>query len=317
MMFFSTSSSKTCRFFLFFAAACNAVTAAAKESEVELPEFHHRALRGEKSPTTTVATPVADAHSRMLGAYTGPKANLAVQSGAGIVFTHPPTTIWKGNVCADSSFTGLEGKDYVLRDEDGDTASASTGGCGPQYLIDLLTDAMAITAKPIPAEMGGLPLPFKAGTYIGASLTIADNTAVTLKGTADDVFLFQSGSYLVTGENTKFILQDLDGNVADEDDSTAFNGVQAKNVLFALTAAATTGAGSSLPGSILAGAAVTLGARSDVGGYVLATAAMSAGAECDVNSAEIVPDSAITPIESPITTLINSAACQTDAACTP
>jgi hypothetical protein len=121
---------------------------------------------------------------------------------------------------------------------------------------------------------------------------------------------------MVTGENTRFILQDANGNVADEDGNVTderggvaqFNGVQAKNVLFALTAAATTGAGSSLPGSILAGAAVTLGAGSDVGGYVLATAAMNVGAGCSVNSALIVPDGA-SPLISPITTLISLATC--------
>jgi hypothetical protein len=312
MMFFS---SKTCRCILAFAAASNAVTAAANQSKIELPEYHHRALRGY-SPTTGAATPaasLANAHSRMLGVYTGSKANLAVQSGAGIIFTHPPTTIKKGNVCADSSFSGLDGLDYVL-----DAGSASTGGCGPKDLIDFLAAAMAKTAKPITAEIGGLPLPFNEGTYFAASLTIADNTAVTLKGTADAIFLFQSGSYMVTGENTRFILQDENGNVADEDGNvtdedgnvTRFDGVQAKNILFALTAAATTGAGSSLPGSILAGAAVTLGAGSDVGGYVLATAAMNAGAGCDVNSALIGPDDA-SPLISPITTLISSATCPT------
>jgi hypothetical protein len=314
MVFFSSSSSKTCRFILSFAAACSAVTAAAKESsKIELPEY--RALRGN-SPATNAATPVeslANAHSRMLGLYTGSKANLAVQSGASIIFTrsNPPTKIKTGNVCADSSFSGIDGLDYVL-----DAGSASTGGCGPQDLIALLTDAMAKTAKPIAAEMGDLLLPFNEGTYFAASLTIADNTAVTLRGKATDIFLFQSGSYMVTGENTRFILQDEDGNVADENGNVTdengnvktFDGVQAKNILFALTAAATTGSGSSLPGSILAGAAVTLGAGSDVGGYVLATAAMNVGAGCSVNSALIAPGSA-SPLISPITTLISSATC--------
>jgi hypothetical protein len=318
MMFFSSNSSKTCRFILFFAAAaaaaCNAVTAAAKESKVEFSDTHHRALRGN-SPATTAATPIeslAKTHSRMLGVYTGLKADLAVQSGAGISFTHPPTTIKKGNVCADSSFSGLSGHDYVL-----DNGSASTGGCGPKYMIDLLTAAMAKLAKPIPGELG-VPLPFNGGTYFAPSLTIADNTAVTLKGTADDIFLFLSGSYMTTGLKTKFILQNADGNVADEfgnieGTEVPFNGPQAKNILFALTDAATTGAESSLPGSILAGAAVTLGAESDVGGYVLATAAMNAGEDCHVNSAEIGPDSASLSV-SPITTLIASATC-TDAMC--
>jgi hypothetical protein len=55
---------------------------------------------------------------------------------------------------------------------------------------------------------------------------------------------------MTTGVNTKFILQNAaGGNV---------NVVQAKNILFALNAGATTRASSSLPGSILGGAAITL-----------------------------------------------------------
>jgi hypothetical protein len=66
------------------------------QSKIEPPEYRHRALRGN-SHTTSAVSPVeeslANAHSRMLGVYTGSKANLAVQSGAGIIFTYPPTTI--------------------------------------------------------------------------------------------------------------------------------------------------------------------------------------------------------------------------------
>jgi hypothetical protein len=291
MMFIS---SKTCRFALVLAAAsCNAATAM---------------LRGN-SQTTTAATPVeslADAHSRMLAPleffYGDQEArnNLAVISGAGMIFTHPATKIVGGDVCADSSFTGLPSEGGPdSRDLDYNLIQGSTayrGGCGPTYLVDLLTDAMDKSAEPIAAEMGGLT--FSAGTYFSASLTVADNTVVTLDGKADDIFLFQSGSYLVTGANTKIVLT---------------GGAKAKNVLFATTGAATTGAaGSILEGSILAGAAVTLGEGSDVSGYVLAAAAMTVGAGCTLNSASLTG----TSTESPIRKVITEAAGCTASLCT-
>jgi hypothetical protein len=292
-------SSKTCRFAIVLAAAsCNAATAM---------------LRGN-SQTTTAATPVeslADAHSRMLAPldfFYGDEAarnNLAVISGASMIFTHPATKIVDGDVCADSSFTGLPSEggpdsrdlDYnLIEGNEAYSGTAYRGGCGPTYLVDLLTDAMDKSAEPISVEMGGLT--FSAGTYFSTALTVADNSVVTLDGTATDFFLFQSGSYLVTGANTKILLT---------------GGVEAKNVLFATTGAATTGAaGSTLEGSILAGAAVTLGEGSDVSGYVLATAAMTVGTGCTLNSASLTG----TSTESPIRNVITEAAGCTASLCT-
>jgi hypothetical protein len=302
MMFLS---SNTCSFVLFFAVTtCNALTAAAKEAKLELLEDHHPALRGN-SPTTTAATPVeafANTHSRKLGAYEGLQEDLAVQAGAGLTFTHPHTEIMKGNVCG-SSFTGLEGQahEYVLHEE----GTASTGGCDKtlDYLHNLHAAAMAKQAKPMAGEMGGQFI--TPGTYFAASLTIAEKTNVTLRGNSNDIFLFQSGSVMVTGVNTHFILQDVDGN-------TEGDVVDSKNILFALTAAATTSSGSFLKGSILAGAAVTLGAQSDVSGYVLAKAAINVGKGCKINTASIEgnddPDTDdADDVASPIMTLIKKA----------
>jgi hypothetical protein len=300
MMFFS---SKTCRIALLLATACKAVTSA-KEAEVALSEDRHPTLRG-----TAAATPVdesianANAHSRMLlDAYTGSTANLAVHSGAGIIFTHPPTEILKGNVCSHFAFTGRPGLDYELTEYG---TSVSSGGCDSSSLAGFLTDAMAKEAKPMLAEMGGRVI--TPGTYYAASINIADNTEVILQGGENDIFLFQSGA-ITTGLNTNFILQK--SAAVGSDDTVP----HAKNILFAVTEAATTGAGSSFPGSILAGAAVTLGAWSEVKGYVLATADLSVGEGCSVNSAEIGPSviEAGNGTPSPITTLINSAKCFDD-----
>jgi hypothetical protein len=289
MMYFHFN---TCRIVLLFAAVtCNTVTSATM-------------LRGNSPATTAASTPaesLANAHGRMLllGSYQGNQANLTVQSGAEIDFASPPSTI-KGNVCADSSFTGLPGQDYELEN----TATAYIGGCGPSDLIDLLNDAMSKTAKPLLTGAIGGETFYTPGTYSAASLTVADNTNVTLRGDENSTYLFQSGSYMVTGANTHFILKNAAGG-----DTGA---VQAKNVLFALTAAATTGADSTLQGSILAGAAVTLGARSDVSGYVLATAGMTVGQNCDLNSAALRPTTVSSVVTSPVETVINDALCFTN-----
>jgi hypothetical protein len=267
--------------------------------------------------TTTEATHVeslAETHSRILSeSYGAAQADLAVQSGAGIIFTSPPTTI-NGNVCADSAFTGdLADPDTGIGDYKLPMGStdAYIGGCGPSDLIDLRIAAMTIKAKPIDGAMGGQT--FTAGTYSAASLAVADNTDVTLVGGEHDIFLFQSSSYMVTGAKTNFILQDSAGIAAVE----GVSGPQAKNILFVLTAAATTGADSTLQGSILAGAAVTNGAGSDVSGYVLATAAMTVGAKCKLNKALVTANSDNDVTNdltgklhaSPIQTLINRALC--------
>jgi hypothetical protein len=240
----------------------------------------------------------------LLDPFTGEHADLAVQSGAELVFTSPPATV-KGDVCGDQAFTG----DPVIRDVDGnvsggdyileDGKAAYIGGCGSSpEVTDMLALAMDKTAKPmLSGAIGGKRFDIP-GTYSAASLTVADNTNVTLNGGVDDIYLFQSGSYIITGENTHFILE---------------GGVQAKNIIFALTAAATTGAGSTLHGSILAGAAATFGARSEVSGYVLAKAAVTIGAGCFLNKAGLTAiTDAFGEVTSPIQTVITGAKCFTE-----
>lgn len=120
---------------LIVAATVNAATADVKEAEVKILD-DHTALRAGNPPTTTVDTLVEslpDADSCISTLVVGPpsayhhdvaeftstwtlgqQALLAIQSGAGIVFTHPATKIHHGNVCAYSAVTGLEGIEYKL-----------------------------------------------------------------------------------------------------------------------------------------------------------------------------------------------------------
>jgi hypothetical protein len=110
-------------------------------------------------------------------------------------------------------------------------------------------------------EMGGLT--FTPGTYrSGSAINFAFGTVVTLDGInqANPVFLFQAGTTLVTAADTTFILK---------------NGARAESILWALGSAATLGANSVVPGSILAGTSITFGHLSTLNGCALALAAVT------------------------------------------
>jgi hypothetical protein len=289
------------RFLLVLAAAFSAMTSATM-------------LRGNLPITTASGNPVEslnDAKSRML-VHLDPYDNadldkgLAAQGGVGTTFTRPSSSVKSGNVCGQTFFTG----DVVFQgigDYELDNGEAYEGGCPPSDLIGLRTNAMNKTAAPIDGALGGKT--FTAGTfYTASSLTVAANTNVTLRGGSNDIFLFQSGSYMITGENAHFILE------ADPDGANATDVPQAKNILVVLAGYATTGFESTFEGSILAGAAITHGAGSVVSGYVRATAALTVGADCTLNSALILPNTGNLMagdrvVASPIQTLINTATC--------
>jgi hypothetical protein len=132
-------------------------------------------------------------------------------------------------------------------------------------------DAMAVKedALPMAIEMGGLT--FTPGTYrSGSAINFAHGTVVTLDGLHDPnpVFLFQAGSTLVTAADTTFILK---------------NGATPENVLWALGTAATLGARSVVPGSILAGTAITFGTESELQGCALAQSAVTFESKGAVN----------------------------------
>jgi hypothetical protein len=276
MMFIS---SKTCRLFLVLAAACNAVTSA-KEAEVELSEdHHHRALRGN-SPTTTTAgtTPVESlaqaAHSRMLTS-----TGFSIQAGASIVFTHPPTEIHSGNVCAFGAITGNLVTEYKFSPNSGSSIETNSEACDPTAGTGTSTDLSLYyihqaklaeqeeeATKVIDAELGGRTL--GPGTYYSASLTMATNTNLTLNGTDTGDFHFISGSTMVTGANTNVLLT---------------NDATSQRIKWTTTAAATLGLLSDVKGSIVAGAAITLGEGARVSGCILALAAVNLGEACDIN----------------------------------
>jgi hypothetical protein len=128
------------------------------------------------------------------------------------------------------------------------------------------TDAMATRgdATTIAAEIGGQT--FTPGTFYSGTISIAAGANVTLDGQhgINPVFLFQSGSTMLTHAGSNIIL---------------INGAIAENVVWALGTALTTGADNIFKGSILAGSAITFGATNTVHGSVVAITAITFGAE--------------------------------------
>jgi hypothetical protein len=164
-------------------------------------------------------------------------------------------------VCAVGDLTGT----YTLEDGIIDNGSASTT---IDSLGNLLEVAMAFNGTSIAPEIGGKT--FTPGTYYSTDITTAASTTITLDGQnqPNPVFLFQATT-LGTGANTTFIL---------------VNGTKSENILWAVGAAAATGASSVLEGSILSGAATSLGAGAEVHGCVLALAAVGFGAGTSVTA---------------------------------
>jgi hypothetical protein len=260
-----------------------------------------------------------------------------VQAGAAIVFTSPASTIHRGNVCAFQGVIGGYDTEYQFTGSDSALFSSvfcdPTAGTATDLGVDLslkytfdakllllgegLQDSVPVPvpASPvlddkkytvIPSEIGGQT--FYPGIYFGASLTIADSTEVYLKG--DGKFTFISGSTLVTGANTKIVLEKYDptdvtpdgdhatcikkgylaatcstGTFSGLTPPTPYSGIPTSaNIEWVATAAATLGASSEVKGTILAGAAATLGADAKVSGCILALAAVNLGANGIINA---------------------------------
>ena len=133
------------------------------------------------------------------------------------------------------------------------------------------TLAAALAERPgtvaFSGEIGGLT--FTPGTYYSPiAVTTAYLSVVTLDGEGDPnaMWLFQ-GLTLGTAAGSSFVL---------------INGAKAQNVLWALSSAATLGAGSILEGSVISGTAITFGAGAELHGCMLATTSVTFGAAASV-----------------------------------
>ena len=139
-------------------------------------------------------------------------------------------------------------------------------------------EAMATRAgaRSIAAVLGGKT--FTPGTMRSSTFSMAAATTVTLNGGPDDIFLFQTAGSMGMGANCKIALE---------------GGAQAKNVLWAIGTTFTSGATTSIEGSITAGGAVTIAAGNTVAGSVVSKGAITFGADVPIDGC-VIPVGALT-----------------------
>ena len=183
----------------------------------------------------------------------------AVLAGSGI--TNTGTTTIKGNVGSHPTpaQTGFgPGADSVTLTGANHHDDAVTQGA-KSALVTAYNDAAGRPgATPIAGgDLGGRTL--TAGVYAddNAPDSLAITGTLTLDGANDpsSVFIFQSGSTLVTASASNVVLT---------------RGAQACHVFWQVTSSATLGSGSHLVGSVLALTSITLGTGASVDGRVLA-----------------------------------------------
>jgi hypothetical protein len=194
--------------------------------------------------------------------------NFAVHGRTAVTFSAIQTTITGGDVgiapATGAAITGL------VRIVDGVRLPGATAQEQEfaAHATIAFQEAMAVRSDGntlVTAPIGGKT--FTPGTYrSAATISIAAGGIVTLDGLdqANPVFIFQATSTLGTGAGSYFNL---------------INGAKAENVLWAIGTAATLGANTVLPGSILAGTAITIGAQALVQGCVVAQTAITFSSE--------------------------------------
>jgi hypothetical protein len=128
--------------------------------------------------------------------------------------------------------------------------------------VELMDDVYTLTASKASTETVAGPLggrTFGPGVvFSGAAMSI--DTDVTLQGTADDVFVFQTDAALGMAAGIKVIL---------------LGGAQAKNVFWQVGGAVTIGANGEMKGIILSKTAVTFGLAATLVGNIYAQTAVT------------------------------------------
>lgn len=139
--------------------------------------------------------------------------------------------------------------------------------------------------RPLPTpivggELGGLTLP--PGVYADDdapdSLQITGTLTLDGLGDPDSVFIFQSGSTLITASNSDVVLT---------------GGAQACNIFWQVTSSATLGTGSHVEGTILALTSITLDTSATLNGRALAR---NGAVTMDTNTIQVVPCASATPM---------------------
>jgi Ice-binding-like len=191
----------------------------------------------------------------------GTAGQYAVLAGSGITNTGPTTISGDVGSSPTSSETGfaacpaadcvtLTGANHV----DPNPNDATTVGA-KSALTTAYDDAAGRSPTTVLTELAGQTL--VAGVYSSASGTFGMTGTLVLDGenNTDAVFIFQTGSTLITGGT---------GNVS------LIRGAQACNIFWKIGSAATLGAGSTFRGTILAHDTISLGDGVTVEGRLLA-----------------------------------------------
>lgn len=174
--------------------------------------------------------------------------------------------------CTAPTGNGVVQTDGTTHGPDGTADSATTQA--KDALTTAYDDAAGRTSTPTPVELGGTTL--TAGVY--SSGTFGITGTLTLSGGADDVFIFQTASTLVTAAASRILLT---------------GGASECNIFWKVGSAATLGASSTFRGTILAHDDISLGDGVTVQGRLLAGEQPSgAGAVTLIHDTVIKPDCA-------------------------
>lgn len=149
---------------------------------------------------------------------------------------------------------------------------------------DLNTAMADVSCRPavqIGAELGGTRL--TAGVYAPETyFTLTGTLTLDGRGNPDSVFIINSPGYISTAAGAQVVLT---------------NGAQASNVYWVTGEYFSAGAGSVLPGNIMATTYVTLGANTEVNGHIFSqTSYITLGSAVTVTATPAIPDTCYTVV---------------------
>lgn len=239
----------------------------------------------------TLTTPVFAAYTTTVNL--GNASSFAVLAGSTVTNTGPTTLSGTaGNnlgvsagteVTGTGSFTMIDGVVY--------TGTAENAVNAQTALTAAFTDASTRTPNTVLTvpELGGLTL--VSGIYSATSLAITGTLTLDAENDPTSVFIFQTGSTLVTADNSNIVLA---------------NGADACNIFWVVASSATLGTGSILYGHVLAQESITATTGATIYGSLLARiGAVTLDTNTIVNNActtPVVTPPVTPPVETPVET---------------
>jgi type VI secretion system secreted protein VgrG len=183
----------------------------------------------------------------------GTAESFAVLAGAGITNANQTVIIGDVGTSPTPAETGFDGVSQTGTNHHGDAVTQ-------QAKVDLVTAydqaAGAGPAASVAVELGGTTL--KPGVYRGETLEITGTLTLDTGGDPNAVFIFQTGSTLLTAANSSVVV--LDGGTAC-------------NVFWQVPSSATLGTDSHLTGTVLASTAISANSGATIEGRLLAQTA--------------------------------------------